>query len=647
MASISEPRSAAPGAANPPEPDGGRRRSHVWLTPLLDWFLSEHLRKAPPTQLLRHRVLIGATLFSLTFSTLYLLAVPFTRAEASTLVAVVYYVVTLLQARRARSLTLPAVILCMSVSVGHLSAVFLSSHPEGGFHAVSMLIPCCAVYLLGPRLGLLITLFLFVAVGFVHPYYRAQLSTYNSAIPLHELTVMHVTAAVSLLGVWVMSALNSSSNAAAQEALERTLKTLRESEGKLSTLVDSTEDLVCSLDTHKRVITVNAALRRTYLMFQGKELVPGQRLYYPNSPEVQARWDPMLDKCLTGQRVRFEEDYTQGDVRIVLDVSMSPIIGEDGKVTGMTIFSKDITARKLVETRLGEMHRNLVDVSRYAGMAEVATGVLHNVGNTLNSVNISAGLLNDQLRHSRVSGLHKTASLLREHSSDFSTFLTTDPRGRTLPSYLITLSEELEKEREMMRKELGSLTESVEHIKSIVSMQQQNARAAGVVERLPVPQLIEEALRLNAASFERKGIHIEREYAEVPPILVDRHKLLQILINLLSNAQHALMESGIPDKRLTIRIRLNAGGDRLVIEVSDNGVGIAPENLVRLFSQGFTTKKTGHGFGLHISALSAEEMSGRLSCTSRGPGQGASFTLELPVEGPSEKRETSASPEQA
>ncbi|WP_257463524.1 ATP-binding protein [Archangium lipolyticum] len=646
MASTSEPKPVAAGAPESSAPEGRRRGPHVWLTPLLDAFLSEHLRKAPPTEMLRQRVLVGTTLFALAFSVVYLLAVPFTRASVPTIVSSVFYVVTLVLARKARSLTLPAGLLCMVVSVGHMTAIYLSRHPETGFHAATLLIPCCAVYLLGLRLGSFVTVFLFLAVG-IHPYYRAHFTSYTSAIPLPELTVMHATAAVSLLGVWVMSSLYSSAQGSAQEAFERTLRTLRESEGKLFSLVESTDDLVCSLDAHKRIITANAALRRTYLLFQGKELVPGQRLFYPRSPEVQARWDPLLDKTLAGERIRFEEDYTQGDVRIVLDVSMSPIIDDEGTVTGMTIFSKDITARKLVETRLGEMHRNLVEVSRYAGMAEVATGVLHNVGNTLNSVNISAGLLNDQLRHSRLSGLLKAANLLREHSLDFSTFLTRDPRGQKLPRYLIALAEALEKEREVMRKEVGSLTESVEHIKSIVSMQQQHARAAGVVERLPVPQLIEEALRLNAGSFERKGIHIEREYAEVPPILVDRHKLLQILINLLSNARHALMESGTADKRLSIRIRLSEGGDRLIIEVADNGVGIAPENLARLFSQGFTTKKTGHGFGLHISALSAEEMNGRLGCTSAGPGQGATFTLELPVDGPSEERESSEPAEQA
>ncbi|MFY0574838.1 sensor histidine kinase [Cystobacter fuscus] len=117
----------------------------------------------------------------------------------------------------------------------------------------------------------------------------------------------------------------------------------------------------------------------------------------------------------------------------------------------------------------------------------------------------------------------------------------------------------------------------------------------------------------------------------MPPIFVDRHKLLQILINLVSNARHALVASPKKDKRLGIHVRRVPDTGQLHIEVTDNGVGIAPENLGRMFSQGFTTKKMGHGFGLHISALAAAEMKGRLSCSSPGLEQGATFLLELPM----------------
>jgi len=231
-----------------------------------------------------------------------------------------------------------------------------------------------------------------------------------------------------------------------------------------------------------------------------------------------------------------------------------------------------------------------------------------------------------------VVALTRATQLLREHTGDMPTFLTQTSQGQKLPTFLIAVGDQLQEERDTLLKEMQGLSDSVDHIKSIVTMQQKHARTAGALEQVTVPQLIDEALRLNAVSFERQGIRIVRDYADVPGILVDRHKLLQILVNLLSNARHALAEVPREEKRVEIRVRLTLERKRLIMEVADNGMGIAPENQARMFTQGFTTKKTGHGFGLHISALAATEMQGQLSCSSPGRGQGATFTLELPLE---------------
>ena len=118
---------------------------------------------------------------------------------------------------------------------------------------------------------------------------------------------------------------------------------------------------------------------------------------------------------------------------------------------------------------------------------------------------------------------------------------------------------------------------------------------------------------------------------------LEKHKILQILVNLLRNAKHACQESDRADKRLTVRV-INGDG-RVRISVIDNGIGIPPENLIRIFSHGFTTKKDGHGFGLHSGALAAKEMDGSLTVHSDGPGQGSTFTLELPCPTPENSHE--------
>ncbi|HYO58606.1 ATP-binding protein, partial [Archangium sp.] len=393
----------------------------------------------------------------------------------------------------------------------------------------------------------------------------------------------------------------------------------------------NTDDLVCSLDAEGRLIVANSAMRRAFRERFGKEPVPGEPLFLHAPASIQEGWQRRLTQAFRGQCVRLEDTHVRGDRTQVIDLSFNPIFGEDGRPLGLTLFGRDVTERKEAETKLSEMHRSLLDVSRQAGMAEMATGLLHNVGNTLNSVNVSANLVTERIRSFRVGGLARAAELLREHSGDLCTFLANDPRGRQLPAYLIALSDQFAKEQQSLLAEQRTLTEGLEHVKSIVSMQQEHARFSGMVELMSVTRLIDDALRLHAISFERHGIQIHREYADVPPILLDRHKLLQIILNLLSNARHALADSGRPDKRITIRVA-PAPEDRLRLQVSDNGLGIPPENLVRLFTQGFTTKKDGHGFGLHISALAAIEMAGSLTCESEGAGQGATFTLELPMQ---------------
>jgi len=148
-----------------------------------------------------------------------------------------------------------------------------------------------------------------------------------------------------------------------------------------------------------------------------------------------------------------------------------------------------------------------------------------------------------------------------------------------------------------------------------------------------VESLIEDALQLNMDSFTRHHITVVREYDPVPPVSVDKHKVLQILVNLLRNSKHAMDDSQPHEKRLTLKIR-RQNDDTVAIIVTDTGVGIAPENLTRIFSHGFTTRKDGHGFGLHSAALAAQQMGGRLLANSDGPGRGATFIFELPLAAP-------------
>lgn len=288
--------------------------------------------------------------------------------------------------------------------------------------------------------------------------------------------------------------------------------------------------------------------------------------------------------------------------------------------------------RQVVErtTELNRTQAELLETSRLAGMAEVATSVLHNVGNVLNSVGVSAELATSKVREFRTGSLKNVAELLQQHSADLPAFLTTDPRGKMLPDYLLKLAAHLAEPQQAILQEMEMLQKNIDHIKEIVAMQQRYARGTGVVEVLSMADLVEDSIRINAASFSRHEVNVEREIAPVPPLKTDRHKVMQILVNLLSNAKHALDHSD-GDRRMKVCVVQNQEG-MLEIAVIDNGTGIAPENLDRIFSHGFTTKKLGHGFGLHSGALAARELGGTLKAHSDGPGLGAIFTLTLPLE---------------
>ena len=290
-------------------------------------------------------------------------------------------------------------------------------------------------------------------------------------------------------------------------------------------------------------------------------------------------------------------------------------------------------ATQAAQAQREELQQQLLTASREAGRSEVATGVLHNVGNVLNSVNTAAAMMNKTLEQSRVSNLCKALAMLEEHVHDLPAFLTSDERGKRLPGYLSKLARVLADEHNTLLSEMVSLGHSLEHIGQVVQMQQSYAKDSTVRAQVRPADLMEDAVRVNLSSINKNGVHIIREFESIPTAMLDKHKVLQILINLISNGSNALTRQTAQERRLTLRIdSLGRGIDGQVrFQVIDNGEGIPPENITRIFTHGFTTRTDGHGFGLHSSANAAREMGGSLTATSGGPNCGATFTLQLPL----------------
>ena len=400
---------------------------------------------------------------------------------------------------------------------------------------------------------------------------------------------------------------------------------------RLSAILEATPDIVVSADPSGSAFYVNRAGRQVLRVDDDKDISRLKIL------DVHPEWarelisEVGLPTAMTTGSWAGETAIMKKDGQLV-HVSQVLIAhkNSEGGLEYLSTVMRDMTERRQAEEALHNSQQKLVETSRLAGMAEVATGVLHNVGNVLNSVNVSAGLVVEKISRSKIPQVSKAAALLTGRNGGLADYLTNDPNGKRLPDFFAKLGAFLEAENAEILREVHQLARNIEHIKEVVAMQQSYAKVSGVFEDLPAEKLVEDALALNVDAFERHGVTVERNFATVPLVCVDRHKVLQILINLIRNAKYALDESKRPEKRLTIRIEKGTE-ESVRITVADNGIGISPENLTRIFAHGFTTRKDGHGFGLHSGANAAREIGGSLTAASEGLGQGASFTLELPT----------------
>jgi len=286
-----------------------------------------------------------------------------------------------------------------------------------------------------------------------------------------------------------------------------------------------------------------------------------------------------------------------------------------------------------VQARTAELRTvqaSLVDTARRAGMAEIASNILHNVGNVLNSVNVSADLIGQRLRQTKSSGFGKAVQLMAEHEHDLGRFFTEDDKGKRLPGYLNKLVSTVSAEQADMLQELDLLIQRVDHIKGIVAMQQSYAGTSCVLDSVRIAELIQDALQMNESALVRHKVKVHSQIADLPAMQLDRSRILQILMNLLSNAKQACSQGHPGEGQIWLTADERDG--MLHIEVKDDGIGIPPENLTRVFAHGFTTKRDGHGFGLHSCVLAAKDMGGSLEVHSEGAGQGATFILKIPAE---------------
>lgn len=309
-------------------------------------------------------------------------------------------------------------------------------------------------------------------------------------------------------------------------------------------------------------------------------------------------------------------------------LELRPVTSAPGTIEQYILFLRDISEQRRAEEEKEKLNEELLSVSRQVGMSEIATGTLHNVGNVLNSVNVSVALILENLNQSQLKNMNRMVEVVSSQD-DLAYFITEDSRGKNFPKVLTEIVDNLNGEHKSNELELQSLAESVNHIKQIVAMQQSFAKVGGVNEKLDITELLQDAIKMHEGGITRHHIEVAWELTEeIPLVSTDRHKVLQILVNFIGNAKQAMSDNA-GERRLKITVRKD--DDELSVYVQDNGRGISPENLPKIFGHGFTTKPKGHGFGLHSSVLAAKDLGGSLSVQSDGEGCGATFTLRLPL----------------
>ncbi len=412
--------------------------------------------------------------------------------------------------------------------------------------------------------------------------------------------------------------------------LTKSYEALRVSKYFYHSLVESLPQIIARKDGAGRYTYVNSAFGA--LVRQAPEAIIGKadRDLYPPEVAEKSREDD-LRIMQTGQPMEHETIVEQeGGGKRYLHVRKVPLYDEEKRPIGVQVLSWDMTVFRETEEKLKDAQRELIETSRLAGIAEMATGVLHNIGNALNSVNTSADVVEQRIRELRVPSVGRVAQLLQEQKDRLLDFFTTDPRGAQLPNYLEKLTENLEGDCDDALDEISALQRGIEHIKEIVAAQQDHARVSAAAEEIQPSELIEYALNITRGVLSSQAINVVREFMPVPAVRVQRQKALQILVNLIRNAKDSVVAADLVQKQVTLGMRVSPAG-AVQLYVTDNGGGIAAEDLTRIFGFGYTTKKDGHGFGLHSSALAAREMGGSLRAESPGRGKGATFIFELPA----------------
>lgn len=529
--------------------------------------------------------------------------------------------------RRTGWLEVAGLTLCLLLLAAVATTSWLQGGLLNGVLVWSIVVCLFAPLLIGPRPALLcvglvlvhlMTLYLAERWGHVFP----------ALSPNHAGLVSNQILAMSFVGIlaWTIER----SRVTALAARDAAVALVEESREARAALVENVAAVVFSVDRDLGLIAGNSFFEKLSHRPGEPPMEPGRLVLDLVAEAQQADMRTLFARALAGEHFTVERRLEMHASSVECEMAFNPIYRAAGSIRGVTVLIRDVGERHRAGAELDRLNRQLTHAAHLAGKAEVAIDVLHNVGNVLTALNSGASLVAERLAASKVPYLGMAVALLPTSPTELAHFLSHDDKGRQIRQYFGELATNLDEERAELTTEVDAIIRHLDHLKTVIARQQAFAQAISVVEIVPLAELIAEAVQMGASSLERHGIALTTEVADLPPLTLDRHKLLEILTNFLANSRQSLDASPVDGRRIVVRAFRN-GQDHLQIDVADTGVGIAPSDLERLFTYGFTTKSDGHGFGLAGSLLGARSMGGTIRAHSDGPGKGATFSVEVPL----------------
>ncbi|MBU2514126.1 response regulator [bacterium] len=424
---------------------------------------------------------------------------------------------------------------------------------------------------------------------------------------------------------------------------------LQKSEKQYRTIVETAREGIWITDKQNRI---QFATEQSAKMF-------GYTIEDMKNIELASLVDPVFfdkfmdytDKFFNGESSQFDMKFIRKDGSELWGiVSSSPIMDESGSIQSSFTMIMDITDRKkaeeelarhkdhleeLVRERTEELertHKELVEKAHKAGMADIATDIVHNIGNVLNSVKTSVQIIDNVVNNSLMINFKKANELLRENIDSLEEFICKDEKGKLLMNYYLKIEEGLDEEQLQVKELIERMRRMVDAIADIVSAQQSYTTFDWLVEEADLRKTVSDAITVMNQQIEAFHIDLKLDFAEVPPVPIQRIKLLHVLINIIKNAGEAMASVPNHERSFSISVGYDPIDSKtILIRLKDNGPGISPENLERIFSYGFTTKKGRHGLGLHSCANYITEMGGKIWAENNSSGKGTTFFLKFRI----------------